>query len=212
LKALAFRLSLLLVLAPACATVLGFEPATEDPLGSTGGAAGEELEELPANAPLCERYCQVVMAACAEEPDGTSFQQYDSKLTCLRQCEMLEPGEPGAESGNSVECRLTSARVAQDFSGERSTACTGAGPGGDGACGENCESYCRLMAQQCPGLIEPDACIAECAKVPDAGGFNIDIVTGNSIQCRFYHLQAAVVSPTNHCPHAAGAYPCSEAR
>jgi hypothetical protein len=199
-----------LVLAPACATVLGFETASEDPLWSAAGAPGFEVEELPEDAPLCERYCQAVMSACGGESDGPNFTQYDSTLTCLRQCALLEPGEPGAESGNSVECRLTSARVARDFPGERGTACPGAGPGGDGACGDNCESYCRLMERQCPGFIEPTQCATECAAVADTRGFNIDIVAGNTLQCRFYHLQAALVSPTNHCPHAAGAYPCSE--
>ena len=116
-------------------------------------------------------------------------------------------GFRATEAGNSVQCRLNSARV-REFPGERRTACPAAGPGGDGVCGSNCDGYCQLMLAECPGSFDAASCVQSCAATSDPGGFDTSRIEGDSVQCRLYHLQAASVSPRNHCPHAAGAYPC----
>jgi len=203
----------------ACADLLGFEAAELDPLAASPAAApllGAISADAGAAPSLCEEYCDSVLAACGPDVDGTSYAVYDSRFTCLYQCLLFAPGGPGDEMGNSVQCRLNSARVALQFPGERRTACPAAGPGGNGVCGSNCEGYCTLMLAECPnafdavagGLSPVEACAQSCAATPDLGGFDTSRIEGNSLQCRLYHLQAASVSPRNHCGHAAGAYPC----
>jgi hypothetical protein len=178
---------------------------------SDGGANGKSSDAgtEPALSP-CEEFCQVVLAACQNDENGEGHAVYDSSFSCERQCAMFPPGTAGDETGNSLACRLQHARVALDFPGERAIECPAAGPGGDGICGSNCEGYCTLMGQQCGDFGDAATCPEECADVTDLGGFNVSQFEGNTLQCRFYHLSAALVGPALHCPHAAGAYPCSD--
>jgi hypothetical protein len=195
----------------ACSNVLGFEPATRDPLlDAAASGAGGALAE-PSGTP-CEVYCATVTEACPDGPPGESYAQYDSIFTCEEQCRFFPLGSAGDESGNSIFCRLSSAELALRFPGERVTACPAAGPGGDGVCGSNCEGYCALVQAECSSFESDTACLEACADVPDPGGFNIGQIRGDSLGCRLYHLNAALVSPTNHCPHAAGGYPCAVSR
>lgn len=197
-----------LSLVTGCAPLLGFEPAELDPLAEP--AAEALLGSAPdagASSP-CEEYCDTVLAACGPEPSGRDYSVYDSRYTCLYQCALLPAGTPGDETGNSAACRVSSARVALQFPGERPSACPAAGPGGNGVCGSNCEGYCTLMAAECPGFFDAAGCAASCAATADLGGFDTSRIEGDSVQCRLYHLQAASVSPLNHCAHAAGAFPC----
>jgi hypothetical protein len=206
----AFSLLVTLV-AIGCADVLGIEQASLDPnLGTTSlnesADAGGEASAEPQT--LCELYCETVLHACDNDEDG-SFAVYDSRFTCAAQCELMNAGADGDESGNSVACRLFHARIAEMSPGERLTECPAAGPGGDGVCGSNCEGYCTLMLATCSGTFESQgACLAACATVPDLGGYDIGQTAGDSLQCRLYHVGAALASQ-HHCAHAAGAYPCS---
>jgi hypothetical protein len=203
------------IAANGCADLLGFEPAELDPI-SIGSDAGTRAPLPPQVTPdagdaaptLCERYCDTVLAACGRDADGTSYAVYDSRLTCLTQCAWLDPGQAGDQSGNSVSCRLNSARLALQLPGERPSACPAAGPGGDGVCGTNCEGYCTLMQAECSAVLDTSDCATLCPAIPDLGGFDTSQIQGNSLQCRLYHLQAASVSPVNHCPHVAGGFPC----
>ena len=47
-----------------------------------------------------------------------------------------------------------------------------------------------------------EQCVTECQPLPDDGA--IGDTTGNSVQCRMYHLGAAAESGNRatHCPHA----------
>jgi hypothetical protein len=155
----------------------------------------------------CDAFCGVVLDACPRGEDE-NYAVYDSTFTCLRQCSQLEQGSLGQDSGNTLACRLTHAQIARDFPGERATSCPAAGPGGDGVCGSNCEGYCTQAVANCSLFADRDACLTQCAEVPDLGGFNVGDIDGNSLQCRLYHLGAALASPTFHCPHAAGQAPC----
>jgi hypothetical protein len=206
-------LPLVALCAMACADVLGIDDARMDPAlnAATSLESGSDAADGPAPT-LCEEYCETVIRACSDN-ESDSFDVYDSPFTCERQCLLLTPGAERDQSGNTVHCRLFHARVAELSRGERLTECPAAGPGGDGVCGANCEGYCTLMLATCSGLFETlDACRASCALVPDVGGYDISQTSGDSLQCRLYHLGAALVSPEHHCPHAAGAYPCAGAR
>lgn len=180
---------------------------------SDGGGESDGGADPDAGTP-CERLCSTVLAACPDRAseDAVSYAVYDSRFTCLEQCTRLPLGEPDDQTGNSVYCRLNNAALAELLPGERASACPAASAGGDGICGDNCEGYCVLMAQICPGsFTSAEACRRDCASVPDVGGFDIHDIEGNTLQCRLYHLAAATVSPINHCPHAAGAAPCVDA-
>jgi hypothetical protein len=172
--------------------------------GGSGGAA-------PIEAPLCDRYCETVATACT----GAN-EQFASLDACLAVCERLDPGSPGDVAGNTVECRLARAQLAER-TGEASNYCSSAGPGGGGACGEDCEGYCTLMAETCPSALGTfEACLPVCADVPDLSGppsnvvYNTSVQDGNSLQCRLFHVTAATLDPIAHCVHAAGLAPCAE--
>jgi hypothetical protein len=65
------------------------------------------------------------------------------------------------------------------------------------------------MHEICPDKLGTiDDCMAACATVPDLGAYDFSIESGNSIQCRLYHVSAASLVPSTHCPHAAGEAIC----
>lgn len=190
-----------------CAKIAGIDDPPVDPSAST-------------NSPLCGTYCDTVMAACTD-----AAHVYASRDMCLGVCHDLETaGKTGAsndQTGDTIYCRLFYAKQAAS-TGETST-CPQAGPGGSGICGTNCEAYCILMQQSCaqeftsPGLFKDSLsyCIQQCATIPEAdAGFNADQQSGNTINCRLYHVSAAAANPdapVMHCPHASGdpnASPC----
>jgi hypothetical protein len=173
--------------------------------GGSAGSAGGEADGSVAEA-LCEQYCATVQANCTE--DGTTNHAvYFSEAICLAACSAFADGSPGDELGNTVHCRLTQAQLAAS-TGEPDEHCPAAGPGGASFCGEHCEGFCTMMARFCPGFGSFADCMQECPGIPDIGGYNIGIQSGDSIQCRFYHVSAATQAPSVHCPHAAGALPC----
>ena len=185
-----------------------FRDRTEADAGARGLEAGASLVASDAGVPGCEPYCELVQTACTGS-DGVSYAVYDSVFSCIRECQQFPEGAVGDVTGNSRACRVAHAQLALQFPGERAFECPAAGPGGDGVCGVNCEGYCSLMSGLCPDSIDGD-CLEVCEGVPDLGGFDISHIEGNSLQCRFYHIGAATVSPRFHCPHAAGADPCDD--
>ncbi len=183
----------------------GGEPGVNG--GSAGGAGGSAAGAGAVVPDSCADYCSRVQDACVGA-DAV----YTGDATCLGVCGALPPGSPGDEIGNSVECRLQQARYALETA-EPAVHCPGAGPGGDGICGQNCESYCVLLQRLCPARFDATfdglaACATACGEIPDAGGFTTAISQGDSIQCRLWHVSAAAVDPSMHCGHAAGDAPC----
>ena len=178
--------------------------------GAGGASAGAGGGTAIIEAPLCERYCDTVATACT----GTN-EQFASLDACLAVCERLDPGSPGDVAGNTVECRLARAQLAQR-TGEAANYCSSAGPGGAGACGEDCEGFCALMAETCPAAMGTyEECLPVCATVPNLAGppdnvtYNTSVQDGNSVQCRLFHVTAATLDPIAHCVHAAGLAPCA---
>jgi hypothetical protein len=178
--------------------------------GGSGGAAAGAGGSATVEAPLCERYCNTVAAACTGENE-----QYASIGACLNVCALLEPGADGAFMGNNVECRLSRAELAQ-ATGEPASYCFSAGPGGAGVCGSDCEGFCAIMAQTCTLMGTFDACLPQCAQVPDLSKesddvkYNTSMQSGDSLQCRLYHVTAATLDAVTHCSHAAGVALCSD--
>jgi hypothetical protein len=179
---------------------------------ASAGAAGSADMPNPIVArasPLCRDYCDTLAANCTGEN-----QQYASPLACLAVCELLEPGTPGVTSGNNVQCRLSLADLAAS-TGEPGESCYAAGPGGAGMCGSDCEGFCTMMTKKCTELGTQAQCLQACAAVPDLSRpptnqrYDSSLQTGNSLQCRLFHVSAASIEPATHCAHAAGQSICN---
>jgi hypothetical protein len=169
--------------------------------GAPGGVGGAEP------VTLCDRYCSAVTSNCQGQ-----FAVYTSRDACLSVCEFLPAGRPGDRGVNSVECRLHAATIAPT---EVPHYCPIAGPGGNGECGTNCESYCSLMGSVCAEWwsVEHAKCLRDCKALPDKGSFTTNVAgqdyRGNHVQCRLYHACASLFDDAEqHCLHAAGAAPC----
>jgi hypothetical protein len=90
----------------------------------------------------------------------------------------------------------------------------------DSATPTACETYCSLAMGSCTGenAIYPDvgSCLDACAGIPATG--NDGDPSGNTVQCRTYHLGvAATMQPELHCTHGnqfggtgATGFPCSD--
>ena len=116
----------------------------------------------------------------------------------------------GAASGNTVACRQRNAELASE-TGEPAAHCPAAGPGGDGICGPDCLGFCTLLAEYCTQLMSFTVaeCVQACVDVPVlAEPYNVNIQSGDSLQCRLYHVSAASLDPATHCVHAAGIELC----
>ncbi len=150
-------------------------------------------------SPQCAKYCDDVSSICtgANSP-------YSTKEVCLATCALMPPGDPNEPAqDNTVACRQKQTELAA--LGELSVNCPRAGPGGDGICGTNCESYCYLFKKACNGVTTapPAACEKACGVLKDTKSF--DVVAnhgGDTLQCRLVHVSNSAWKPDEHCPHA----------
>lgn len=166
--------------------------------GGHGASAGQGGE--PGNDPLdCGRYCDTIGRNCSSVP------QYPSRDSCLAACATWPVGTLDDRSGHSLGCRLYHSNAAE---ADATTHCPHAGPAGVGTCGDNCEGYCSLMLELCPGQYESLlACTTTCAAMAgvDATEYQAD-ASGDNLQCRIYHATFAAESSGAlrevHCQHA----------
>jgi hypothetical protein len=178
--------------------------------GETGGAgsSGETGGTGGSDEASCATYCDALEANCTGE-----FAQFVSRTTCLEYCKLLPVGSSSDEIGNTMHCRLNQAELAGNTA-EPGQHCAEAGPGGHGICGSNCEAYCVVLEQACEPVFQdeflgrPD-CNSKCGEIPDVERFQTGIDSGNSVQCRLWHLSAATLDPSTHCGHAVGEAPCN---
>lgn len=180
--------------------------AGDAPLGGAGQGSGEP-------ASLCEQYCSSIEENCVGEEA-----QYADREQCLVVCAMFPTGETTVNA-NTMACRLRRAKAAAYLIGtERRKECRSAGPGGQGACGTNCEGLCSVTMGTCTAESSPfdyyetfPECMTDCAgkrDLPELMG--PDVVTGSSVQCQLYHaVSAAMTSPEEHCTHAMGRTICT---
>jgi hypothetical protein len=164
-------------------------------MGGAGGAMGGAGGAAP--APTCAEYCGLIQAACT----GANG-QYASEAICLASCEAFDVGTAADTSGNTLGCRIYHATAA---AGGPDVHCTHAGPGGDGACGNNCEGFCAIAQDACTGdnaqYADEAACLAECSGFPADTKYNTNQTAGDSLACRLYHLTVAATDPAVHCSH-----------
>jgi hypothetical protein len=152
----------------------------------------------PGPEPSCAKYCDLVMGSCAGDQA-----QYASRAECLEVCAHLPAGDAGDIESNTVACR-------QYYAGSpaRTNAggyCLAAGPFGGGVCGDRCIAFCGLTLGAC----SPDAAAAPYGSYPDCqtacagyayrdGGVDGGgeppggPTTGDTLNCRLFHLRAAI--------------------
>jgi len=171
-----------------CQSIVGIETREYDPPPSPKEASAQ-----------CKKYCTDVMGVCT----GTNA-PYSTPDACLATCALLPPGDPNEPAqDNTVACRQRQTDLAQ--LGELSVNCPRAGPGGDGVCGANCESYCYLFNAACKDVTTPPPgnCEESCSVLRDTQMFDVVVNhDGDTLQCRLVHVSNSAWKPTEHCPHA----------
>ena len=144
----------------------------------------------------CADYCALVTKHCS-----ATVSQYGDGDACMATCLALPEGDQTAHSGNTIACRTFEAAAAEFDP----TVCPKAGPGGDGVCGNNCDSFCQLADTICVGELAAYAstaeCLTACAGFTSTPPFDSGDTAGNTFECRLYHLTAASAIPRVHCPH-----------
>ncbi len=175
-----------------------------------GGDAGPGDTE----ALTCANYCARVLANCAGDAA-----QYADLPRCLAVCKDLPLGDAGETASNTVACRMYHAgALAKRSPGFH---CPHAGPWGGAVCGTRCGAFCALATAQCPAAFPADAgaCDAACGVAfdytPGAPESPTAPTSGDTLNCREYHLGLAFGDPATHCAHvgpkpagAGTAFPC----
>jgi hypothetical protein len=176
----------------------------------------------------CATYCDDITQRCLDAPGGSpdaasdagwGGTQYTTKTKCLAECAFFDAGTSGETTVNSLACRQFHVDRAAEYAPPH---CPAAGPYGAGVCGARCDSFCALALAQCNGEagVRPFATLADCMLA--CGGFAFDAsagesptgpASGNTLNCREYHLQNAFDDPATHCAHigvadGSAALPC----
>jgi hypothetical protein len=163
-------------------------------------------------SPTCSAYCTTLKANCS----GANA-QYTSDAVCMAVCTSFPVGAASDTSGNTLGCRLYHAGAAAS---DATTHCNHAGiTGGDkdptdsapGTCGEGCEAFCNEAVIACTSATSPGgtapyatkaACMIDCKTFPAATNtFSTAATSGDTFNCRAYHLTAASTTPDPHCGH-----------
>jgi hypothetical protein len=152
-----------------------------------------------AGAPSCTEYCDRMAANCT-----SANLMYASRGDCEATCGKLPPGTVGMMSTNTMGCRHYHAGAAAT---NANLHCRHAGPGGDGACGANCEGFCTLVLASCTGGNQQyggsmATCMSACAQFSPTPDY-VANATGDNLACRLYHATAAAANPNLHCGHTA---------
>jgi hypothetical protein len=148
----------------------------------------------------CENYCEIIQKTCT----GNNS-QFSDKNTCMGFCETNPDGVFSDKGGNTKDCRVYHAYAGVALNAV-ATHCPHAGHSGGDVCGTYCQVYCNLAINVCNTTalqLYPNmaACTTACAGFAATG--KPGDTSGNTVQCRIYHLGAAAATgdKTLHCPH-----------
>ena len=152
--------------------------------------------------PSCGAYCDLVMGSCKDQ-----HAQYASREQCIEVCGRLTLGDAGDDHSDTVACR-------QHYAGSPAltdalTYCLAAGPFGGALCGDRCPVFCSLAIGACSpdagtaGKTAPYANYPDCQTActgyaykdggADGGGEPPNgPESGNTLNCRLFHLRAAI--------------------
>ena len=153
----------------------------------------------------CDNYCHYAMLNCSGADE-----LYEDKEACYAACAAFpETGEPDDDSGDTVQCRIYHAIVANvaPF-----VACAAAGPDGGGTCVApediipSCGTYCSAITDGCTGVdaqyISSNDCLGYCymSVTWDAGSLADTAV--NTLGCRQHWAEeAAEAAPDVNCAY-----------
>ena len=161
----------------------------------------------------CALYCGAIEANCT----GANAQYVDD-ADCKTVCAALPPGSGVGATADDIACREYHASLAVT---NPTTHCPHAGPFGGSACGQPCDAFCIIDVAVCgSGAGKPyadlDSCKTACAAY--ARGSQVNAAgpsSGNTFDCRAWHLLKAAQSPANaetQCPYTAASgasgFPC----
>ena len=155
------------------------------------------------------------------------YQQYATNAECMTACQYF--GTADADTGNTLLCHAEhTVNVTKLMAPDPH--CWHAGPYGWGVCGAQCDDFCNIVTNYCtadagfdgsPPYNSLGECTAKCAMFAEVGDSGSAIVlsdsgtgsynstgpgSGNTLDCREWHLGNALQSPTLqavHCPHPA---------
>jgi len=182
-------------------------PAMASMYCPSSGVNGQSL----CGASQCESYCMSIMMQC----NTTATMQYSSMAQCMAMCPGIPAGtfQPTDVSGDTLACRFyhggnaALAQASMDTTGQLAH-CTHAGAFGNGVCGSIQDGLCQIQTTVCTGSNQQYSsysdCMTQTGSIATTG--NLGDTSGNTIQCRAYHLSAAATSTANaavHCPHIA---------
>ncbi|HET7542997.1 MAG TPA: hypothetical protein VFK05_24155 [Polyangiaceae bacterium] len=196
----------------ACQAIAGIEDRTyvADVAGDAGAAGADSG---PPASPQCIEYCNSAKSVCTTIPDGATDpvpSLYLSDLACLATCAQMPPK---GDNQNSVDCRNKQLGFMVDIGEPGQDYCPGAGPGGNGVCGSNCENYCYLFSIACKDEFQTygegdegrAVCEKKCLGLTDTGSYNATQsgnYFGDTVQCRLVHTTSSMLDPGGHCSHA----------
>ncbi len=161
----------------------------------------------------CPDYCTNITATCVG--DNT---QYKDEPMCERMCAVMEAGTPGQATADTVACRqlnVRSAKDAPDGSAQQHSACVTGGPAASCCSGTvqqcQCEAFCNLDLALCTGSNAAYQSLSDCTTACATWGGSFDGPlfgsTGNTLQCRTYHLDLSQTGQpadlVTHCKHTA---------
>ncbi len=177
--------------------------------GTDGGGTDSGTPTTDGAAPFtatCEIYCDTIMSNCTD-----ANAQYADRDECIPVCNAAgwaagdQVTATGPLTGPTLGCRTYHAGA--PAAGDPALHCPHAGPTGADTCGTFCEAYCALALGGCTGgeqlYADGEECATACAAFDDSG--TIGDTSGDTVQCRLYHLGVAITTgmTTLHCPHAA---------
>ncbi len=176
----------------ACGACGSDKAGNETPDGPASGDGPADSAPQPLTLD-CTSYCGAILTRCTDVRA-----QYGTMAECVASCGLLPVGTLGEMAGNTLGCRVYHTEAA----GEDAEAhCEHAGPGGGSMCGATlCEGFCSIAPTTCPTQWQANNCATRCGQLTSTPPYNI-ASSGDTAECRLYHLTAATADPTTHCPH-----------
>jgi hypothetical protein len=189
----------------------GLAVAAAVPLGCRGVLG---IHSLGDDALTCDAYCDAIGANCT----GADL-QYASRDLCMALCATFPVGTLTDIRKDTLGCRIN---MISKLNGQEGT-CGAAGPAGWDPTGDQCaatacDAFCNSALQVCPmDFTSLNECLQVCGCLPLCGQpYNVPsgdaascIPDFGAVQCRYYHLTAATLDPTDHCPHVRGMGYCA---
>lgn len=158
--------------------------------------------------PTCVTYCKNINDNCT----GDDQQYPDGGGVCQRICGMIPAGEAGVAQGDTIACRNVSISATKDEQdpNAKHDECVGGGIAAKQCTGNDpCQAFCDVDLVACPTSLtkytDVNDCVSKCHNWGQ--GFTGPILdsTGNTLQCRVYHLELSQTGDPNdlttHCPH-----------